>query len=187
MQILTLRRPGKFPIIHILKQVKLALLMLVVMAISGCAFQNKNGFNRTMQNLTAHYNILFNANELLRQKQEDYALSFVDSYGELLNVYQDTIAKSAKPDKDLDAVIVKANLIINEKEQSHYLGDAYLLLAKANFLSANYFNASEFCSYVMHSFPEKTKLVQEAAIWKARSLLYLNNLSEAKLTLDSAF
>jgi len=187
MQILTLRRPGKFPIILTLKQVKFPLLILIVIAISGCAFQNKNKFNRAMQNLTAHYNILFNANELLRQKQEDYALSFVDSYGELLNVYQDTIAKTAKLDKDLDAVIVKANVIINEKEQSHYLGDAYLLLAKANFLSGNYFNASEFCSYVMHSFPEKTALVQEAAIWKARSLLYLNNLPEAKLTLDSAF
>ncbi|HEY0244435.1 MAG TPA: tetratricopeptide repeat protein [Mucilaginibacter sp.] len=140
-----------------------------------------------MQNLTAHYNILFNANELLRQKQESYALNFIDSYGALLNVYQDTTPHTTAIDKDLDAVISKANLIINEKEQSHYVGDAYLVLGKAHYLSGNYFNAAEFFSYVMRSFPNETNLVQEAAVWKTRSLLYINNLREAKLTLDTAF
>jgi tetratricopeptide (TPR) repeat protein len=142
-----------------------------------------------MQNLTAHYNILFNANEILRQKQADYALSFVDSYGNLLSVYQDTIAQSKTADKDLEAAIQRANLIINEKEQSKYLGDAYLVLGKANFLSANYFNAAEYFSYVTKSFTGKKSLdvVQEARVWKARSLIYLNNLPEAKATLDSAF
>ncbi|RZA04070.1 MAG: hypothetical protein EOP47_00705 [Sphingobacteriaceae bacterium] len=141
-----------------------------------------------MQNLTAHYNILFNANEILRQKQADYALSFVDSYGNLLNVYQDTITEY-NTDKDLDAAIQRANLIINEKEQSKYLGDAYVVLGKANFLGANYFNATEYFSYVTQSFTDKKNLdvVQEARVWKARSLIYLNNLPEAKTTLDSAF
>jgi len=162
------------------------LLAIIVIAATGCAFQKKNGFNRTMQDLTAHYNILFNANELLRQKQETYALSFIDNYGQVLSVYQDTIAKSATLDKDLDAVIVKANLIINEKEQSKYIGNAYLVMGKADYLSGNYFDATEFFSYVMRSFPKNAALVQEAAVWKARSLLYQNNLREAKLTLDTA-
>src|ERR1700748_2924440 len=147
MQILTLRRPGKFSIILTLKRLKFPLLTLFVIAISGCAFQNKNKFNRAMQNLTAHYNILFNANELLRQKQESYALSFVDSYNEILNVYQDTTSKSSNSDKDLDEAKLKANKIINIKEQSHYLGDAYLVLGKANFLGGDYFQAVEFFSY----------------------------------------
>ncbi|MDB5009719.1 MAG: tetratricopeptide repeat protein [Mucilaginibacter sp.] len=139
-----------------------------------------------MQNLTAHYNILFNANELLRQKQESYALTFIDSYGELLNVYQDTTFQTGKPDKDLDAAVTKANLIINEKEQSHYVADAYLVMGKSNYLGGNYFNAVEFFNYVIRSFPKQFKQVQEAYAWKARSLLYLNNFPEAKLTLDSA-
>jgi tetratricopeptide (TPR) repeat protein len=155
---------------------------------AGCSFQNKNGFNRTMQNITAHYNILFNANEILKQKQADYALSFVDSYGNLLSVYPDTIAQTGTADKDLDAVIAKANLIINEKEQSRYLGHAYLVLGKAAYLSANYFNAAEYFNYVTRSFTDKKslELVQEARVWKTRSLIYLNNLPEAKLTIDSA-
>ncbi|MEO8947161.1 MAG: tetratricopeptide repeat protein [Mucilaginibacter sp.] len=164
------------------------MLPAILLVIAGCSLQNKNGFNRALQNLTAHYNILFNANELLKQKQADYALAFVDRYDDILSVYQDTILHTSPQDKDLEAAMTKANLIINEKEQSHYLGDAYLVLGKANFLYANYFNAAEFFSYVTRSFTDKKSrnLVQEARVWKARSLIYLNNLPEAKQTIDTA-
>jgi tetratricopeptide (TPR) repeat protein len=153
----------------------------------GCSYQKKTGFNRVMQNLTAHYNILYNANELLRQKQEAYATGYIDRYGDLLSVYQDTIAHTDNADKDLDAVVLKANNIISEKEQSRYTGDAYLLLGKANYLDGKFFNAVEFFSYVIRSYPEQFKLTQEAAAWKVRALLYLKNIKEAKSTLDSAF
>jgi tetratricopeptide (TPR) repeat protein len=177
-----LRRIYTIPVI---KQVRY-LVFVMILIITGCALQKKNAVNRGLQNLTAHYNILFNANELLKAKQESYALSFIDSYGEILNVYQDTIAKSATMDKDLDAAIVRANKVINEKEQSHYIGDAYLVLGKAHFLAGNYFNAAEYFSYVIHSFPKQVNLTQEAAVWQARALLYLNNLPDAKLVLDTA-
>ncbi len=153
---------------------------------AGCSLEKKSAVNRGLQNLTAHYNILFNANELLRQKQESYALSFVDSYNEILNVYQDTTSKSTNSDKDLDEAKLKANKIINIKEQSHYLGDAYLVLGKANFLGGDYFQAVEFFSYVTRSFPQNLPLVQQAMFWKARSFIYLNQLPKAKLVIDSA-
>ncbi len=140
-----------------------------------------------MQNLTAHYNTLYNANEILRQKLETYANTYIDDYGNILSVYQDTVAHTDEVDKDLDAVIFKANSIINEKEQSHYVGDAYLALGKANFLAGKYFNAVEFFNYVIRSYPKNFALTQEAAAWKVRGLLYLNNKVEAKLALDSAY
>ncbi len=159
---------------------------MFVVVITGCSLEKKSGFNRTMQNLTAHYNILFNAKEILRKKQESYAATFIDNYNELLNVYQDTTVKTATPDKDLDAAIVKANTIINVKEQSHYLGDAYLVLGKANFLGGNYFSAVEFFNYVIKSFADRDDLTQDALAWKARSLMYLDQLPESKLALDTA-
>jgi tetratricopeptide (TPR) repeat protein len=154
---------------------------------AGCSYQKKTGFNRVMQNLTAHYNILYNGNELLRQKQEAYATGYVDRYGDILNVYQDTTIHTDNADKDLEAVILKANTIISEKDQSRYTGDAYLLLGKANYLDGKFFNAVEFFSYVLRSYPDQFKLTQEAAAWKVRALLYLKNFKEAKSTLDSAF
>ncbi|MGZ3834548.1 MAG: type IX secretion system periplasmic lipoprotein PorW/SprE, partial [Mucilaginibacter sp.] len=160
--------------------------LVFVLLLAGCSLEKQSALNRGLQNLTAHYNILFNANELLRQKQDSYALSFVDSYNEILNVYPDTTAKSSASDKDLDEAKLKANKIITIKEQSHYLGDAYLVLGKANYLEGNYFEAVEFFSYVIRSFPKNHNLSQEALVWKARSMLYLNQLPQAKLVVDSA-
>jgi tetratricopeptide (TPR) repeat protein len=159
---------------------------VLVLLIAGCSLEKKSGFNRAMQNLTAHYNILFDANEILRQKQESYALSYVDAYNEILSVYQDTTARSGAPDKDLEEAKVKGNKIINIKEQSHYLGDAYLVLGKAGYLEGNYFDAAEYFSYVVRSFPENKQLSEEALMWKARTLIYLNEMPRAKLSIDSA-
>ena len=162
------------------------ILIVFVLLVAGCALQKETGVNRALQNLTAHYNILFNANEILRLKQEGYALSFVDSYNEILSVYQDTTPQSPTPDKDLAEAKAKANKIINIKEQSHYIGDAYLVLGKASFLGGDYFSALEYFNYVTRSFPEKAALVQQALFWKARSLMYLNQMPKAKLVIDTA-
>ncbi|MEZ2335041.1 tetratricopeptide repeat protein [Mucilaginibacter sp. RCC_168] len=162
------------------------LLFTLIIIIAGCSLEKQSGLNRSMQNLTAHYNILFNANELLRRKQESYAASFPDAYTELLNVYPDTTSQSGSPDKDMELAITKANTIINIKEQSHYIGNAYLVLGKARFLEGSYFDAVEYFSYVVRSFGNNFPLAQEAMVWKGRSLLYLNNLPQAKVVIDSA-
>lgn len=169
----------------VLKRIKYLLFALIMISVS-CSLEKKSGINSILQNLTAHYNILFNAKEILSLKQESYATTFIDNYNEILSVYQDTIAQSNTPDKDLDAAITKANIIINVKEQSNYLGDAYLVLGKAAFLEGNYFNAIEFLSYVIRNYPKRQDLLQDALTWKARSLIYLNQLPEAKLVLDTA-
>ena len=173
---------------HISKtSVSLRVIFLVfVLFAAGCSLQKETAVNRGLQNLTAHYNILFNANEILRLKQEGYALSFVDSYNEILSVYQDTTSQSSSPDKDLAEAKAKANKIINIKEQSHYIGDAYLVLGKASFLGGDYFSALEYFNYVTRSFPDKPALVQQALFWKARSLMYLNQMAKAKLVIDTA-
>lgn len=164
------------------------LFALIVTAV-GCSLEKQSGFNRAMQNLTAHYNILFNANEILRLKQESYTLAFPDAYNELLSVYPDTTAQTGTPDKDLEEAVKKANKIISIKEQSHYLGDAYLVLGKARYLEANYFDAVEYFNYVIRSFGDEkgqANLKQEALVWKARGLMYLNQLPLARTTIDTA-
>ncbi|AMR30223.1 hypothetical protein A0256_01705 [Mucilaginibacter sp. PAMC 26640] len=161
--------------------------LVVLFLLAGCSLEKKSALNRGLQNLTAHYNILFNAREILREKQESYASGFVDNYSELLSVYQDTIAASAIPDKDLEAAKQKANSIISIKEQSHYIPDAYLVLGKGNYLENNYFDAVEYFSYAASiAGAKQTELKQEALVWKARSLMYLNKYTLAKLIIDTA-
>ncbi|NCD71563.1 type IX secretion system periplasmic lipoprotein PorW/SprE [Mucilaginibacter agri] len=158
--------------------------LLLIGLLAGCSLEKKSAVNRGLQNLTAHYNILFNANDLLRQKQEIYAASYIDNYSQILRVYQDTIAHSGV-DKDLDAVIGKANNIINLKEQSHYIGDAYLLLTKANYLYGSYFVADEFGSYVVRNYSDRPLLSAEARNWRVRTLLNLHQLPLAKAVSDT--
>ncbi len=139
-----------------------------------------------MQNLTAHYNILFNARQIILQKEELMSQVYADDFSEILSVYQDTIAKTAASAKDVEAVTTRANNIISLKEQSHYLGDAYFLLGQINYLSSNYFDAAEFFNYVIRSFPENKELSRTALAWKARSLIKLNQPKETAATLDTA-
>jgi hypothetical protein len=157
-----------------------------ILVIAGCSLEKKSGFNRAMQNLTAKYNILFNANELLRIKQDSYEATYIDDYTELLPVFRDTVPVTENLDKDLEEVKVKANKIIGIKEQSHYIGDAYLLLSKANYLERNFFDAVEYANYVVRSFGNDPELKQEALVWKARSLMYLRQPADAKVILDTA-
>ncbi|MBD1395455.1 type IX secretion system periplasmic lipoprotein PorW/SprE [Mucilaginibacter glaciei] len=154
--------------------------------LSSCSLEKKSAVNRGLQNLTAKYNILFNANEILDGKQAAYAATYIDDYNEILSVYRDTIAQTGDLDKDLELVKQKANNIISIKEQSHYIGDAYMLLGKANFLEGNYFDAVEYFSYVTRSFGDNADLRQSGLVWKGRSLLYLKKNDEARLSLDSA-
>ena len=158
----------------------------MLLLLAGCSLEKESAVNRGLQNLTARYNILFNANELLRQKQESYASTFVDDYEQLLSVYQDTASHLAAGDKELQGIISRANTIISVKEQSHYTGDAYLLLGKAAHLNADYYNAIEYFNYVLRSYHDKPELVQEARAWQIRSLVYVDQLRQAKAVLDTA-
>ncbi|MDB5288105.1 MAG: hypothetical protein JWR05_3054 [Mucilaginibacter sp.] len=167
-------------------QSKQIVLFALILIFAGCSLEKKSKVNRGLQNLTAKYNILFNANEILKEKQASYAASYIDDYNEILSVYRDTTVKAIEPDKDLELVKQKANKIISIKEQSHYIGNAYLILGKANFLQGNYFDAVEYFSYVTRSFSNNADLKQEALVWKGRSLLYLKKNNEARAALDSA-
>jgi tetratricopeptide (TPR) repeat protein len=157
-----------------------------VLLLAGCNLEKPSRFNRTMQNLTAHYNILFNANDILAQKQEATAVSYIDAYDRFLSVYPDTTAKTGTADKMLEAAIAKAYTIINTKEQSHYIGDAYLVLGKANYMENNFFNSIEFLNQVIIGFPKQRNLVQEARIWKARGLMRIDQMALADTVLRTA-
>ncbi|MES3018776.1 MAG: gliding motility protein [Bacteroidota bacterium] len=141
-----------------------------------------------MQNLTAHYNILYNANELVDESERNIQLVTVDDYERLISVYKEPREVTAQAEiKNLDQAILKANVIANEKSLSNYVDDAYFLIAKANHLKANFYNASEFFTYVYKSYPEEKELRQAALAWKARSLIESGRFDEAEATLDTAF
>ena len=70
---------------------------------------------------------------LLDESEQNIRLAYQDNYDHLIPVYQEPNETLSRPeDAKLDEALLKANKIINEKTQSHYLGDAYFVIAKAN-------------------------------------------------------
>lgn len=140
-----------------------------------------------MQNLTAHYNILYNAKELINKSENNIQLNYTDNYDRLISVYKEPNESLSQSElKNLDDAIFKANTIANEKSLSKYVDDAYFLIGKSNHLRSNFFNAVEFFNYVYINYPKEKEIRQAALAWKARSLIASDRLEEAEVTLDTA-
>jgi tetratricopeptide (TPR) repeat protein len=160
----------------------------LLLLVSACSSQKDTVASRGMQNLTARYNILYNARELLKESEQNIQLASRDNYDVLISVFKEPDEILSQPEvKKMDDVILKANSIINDKSQSKYVDDAYLVIAKANFLKSNFFNATEFFSYIYATYPPQFELRQASLVYKARALMNSDRLSEAKTTLDTAF
>jgi tetratricopeptide (TPR) repeat protein len=176
---------------YAVRNLKVILFSLCVCIIYACGSQKDNATTRSMQNLTARYNYIYNSNVILDTHQQELAETYVENYDQILPVYlgpvvdDNFIAAAGAGSKSIDDVIKKAQVIILEKNYSNYLDDAYILLGKAQFFKGNYFNATEYFDYTTKNYSNITKSYVEALNWKARSLMQVKRLSEAKLVLDT--
>ncbi len=176
---------------YAIRNLKVILFSLCIGIIYSCGSQKDNATSRSMQNLTARYNYIYNSNVILDTHQQELAESYVENFDQVLPVYlgpeidSSFIVKNTAPAKSMDDIIKKAQVIILEKGYSNYLDDAYILLGKAQFFKGNYFNAAEYFDYTTKNYQKNTKSYIEALNWKARSLMQVRRLSQAKLILDT--
>ncbi|XZQ02681.1 tetratricopeptide repeat protein [Pedobacter sp. MW01-1-1] len=144
-----------------------------------------------MQNLTARYNYLYNANVILTEYNEAQLQTFADDYNKILPVYLDPepqvnlVLSPGISNKQLDDVITKGQAIVNDKSYSNYLDDAYMLMGRANYLKGNYFIAAEYFDYVAKTYQNDSKAFVMALNWKVRCQMELNNLYNANKITDT--
>lgn len=165
---------------------------LVLALAFGCSSQKDSPTNRGLQNLSARYNIIYNADILLSDYQEELAQTHKDNYDNFLPVYIapepiDYLASANAPaeNKSLEEIAKRAQLIISEKGLSNYIDEAYLLLAKANFYKGNYFTAAAYFDYTAKAYRRTPKIYLNAMTWKSRSLMQLNENEQAVAALDT--
>lgn len=165
----------------------------------ACSTQKDTAANRRLQNLSARYNYIYNANVLLNNYQENLSQTYKDNYEQILNVYIappsiDYISGTgtAGDSKELADISLKAQTIVSEKNFSNYIDEAYILLGKTNFYKGNYYNAAEYFDYVERAYKKNKKVYLNALNWKARTYMQLQNdkmalrlLDSIKVTLDS--
>lgn len=176
---------------YAIHNIKVILFSICVCIIYACGSQKENATTRSMQNLTARYNYIYNSNVILAAHQQELSETFPENYDQILPVYLgpeidgNFMAKDGAGGKSMDEIIKKAQVIILEKTYSNYLDDAYNLMGKAQFYKGNYFNATEYFDYTTKNFKKSEKSYIEALSWKARSLMQVRRLSEAKHELDT--
>lgn len=175
---------------YAIRNLKVILFSLCTCIICACSSQKDNASSRSMQNLTARYNYIYNANVILNTHQQELAETYSENYDQVLPVYlgpeiDSNFMVSNPAGGKIDEVIKKAQVIILEKSYSNYLDEAYNLLGKAQFYKGNYFNAAEYFDYTTKNYKKISKSYIEALNWKARSLMQVRRLSEARPLLDT--
>ncbi|WP_456238396.1 type IX secretion system periplasmic lipoprotein PorW/SprE [Pedobacter arcticus] len=140
-----------------------------------------------MKNLTAHYNIYFNAKEALEESKNTIRNAQEEDFSQLLEIFPlPNPDVSANETEKLDEVIKRANLIAIEKYESNWLDDSYLLLADAEYLKGDYYNAIEYYSYVGQTFTKEKKNKLKAYLGQVKSDFALDLIPEADSVLDMA-
>nr|WP_235049489.1 tetratricopeptide repeat protein [Sphingobacterium paucimobilis] len=90
--------------------------------------------------------------------------------------------------KLMDSLIQKAYKVVNNKQESKYVNEAYLLIGKANYYKGAYHTSIEFFNHLLRSASEEQKqYLPLAYAWKSRALLQIGKFEEAKLAVDSSF
>jgi tetratricopeptide (TPR) repeat protein len=143
-----------------------------------------------MQNLTARYNYIYNANLALLNHQMELNETYKDNYDQILPVYlgpevDNTQLNVSLNIKAMDEISRKSQVIILEKSFSNYVDEAYILMGKANFFNGNYFSASEYLDYAAKAYKTNVDGYVEALTWQARSLMQTGRFSSANAVLDS--
>jgi tetratricopeptide (TPR) repeat protein len=149
----------------------------------SCSTQKESAWGKGMHNLTSRYNYLYHANLILEDYESQQRDSYATNYQELLATYisVDSLQSTAT---ELDKVIEKAKTVIAEKSNTKYMAEAYLLLAKANFLKGNYYLSQAYYEYVVQAYPENLNTQVNGLDGQARSLLQLGNYKLAKPILN---
>jgi tetratricopeptide (TPR) repeat protein len=156
-------------------------------AFTSCNAQKESLSSREMQNLTAKFNILFNARTLVKESEQRIQESYLTTFDQPISVFCEPDEKLGKAESaNLDKAILKANIVANEKSQSRFVDDAYVLIGIANYLKADFYNSVEYFTYVYKGYPKEKDNRQAALIWRGRALMQLHRMAEAEASLDTA-
>lgn len=174
-----------------LSKPKLLMLCTAVLLLLGspsCKILGTDDGTDEYQNFTTRYNILFNGNKILEEVQRDRINGARENYQTLLPVFIDpTDAQANGAAYLMDSIIQKAYVVINKKERSRYVPDAYFMVARAHYEKGNYYDATELFRYVSQTMGDQNvKLKETAYSWRARTLIRTGRLSQAALAVDSA-
>ena len=182
----------------------------VLLIATSCSNQKNTLMTRAYHNLTSHYNLLFNANELYKDGLKQLEKSFEYDYSKLLPVflYNDfNFARHIDAETDvaiektmklvsLHSITVKPKLpednelsekqraFYNKSEYNKWIDDTYLLMGKSYYINKEFDEASQSFEFVIANFPSNNT-IYETKIWLAKLYTRTEKFKEAEGLLSS--
>jgi len=186
----------------------ITLAILFVLGMNSCSTKKNTTLSRSYHNLTARYNVYFNAKEALKAGEKNIETSHKDNYTNILPMfaYSDKAACSAAGG-NMQRAIDKSNKLIKEhsitvkpklknmelsedqrkfyakRDFCNWVDDAYLILGKANLMKHDFFAANKNFETVANEF-KNAGLRIPARLWQARTKIEEGQTDDAIEILD---
>ncbi len=157
-------------------------LLLALPLLNSC--KRDTWYNRVFHNTTARFNGYFNARTIFNETTADIIKNHKDDFNQIIPVFVigDAAAISTH-NNSFEQVIRKCSAVIQNHELSKWIDDSFLLIGKAYYMKAEYFEAIETFQYVYTKY-KKTELAPEALIWLIRAYTDSRQFAKAQGGLD---
>jgi tetratricopeptide (TPR) repeat protein len=161
---------------------------------SGCSTKMNTPASRAYHNLTAQYNVYFNAKESLKAGLARIDKTVPDDYTHFLPVYKTSNPDAAKAaTAEMELAILKCSKLIalhsitkspqrksntserykkfaSKGEYNNWIDDSYVLMGQASYYSHDYHRANENFNYVIRKFTDNPNRYV-AYLWMAKTYI----------------
>jgi outer membrane protein assembly factor BamD (BamD/ComL family) len=173
---------------------KILCLIVLTGILTGCSTKMNTPVSRAYHNLTAQYNIYFNAKQSLKAGLVRIDKTVPDDYTHFLPVYKTSNPDAAKAaTAEMELAILKCSKLIalhsitkspqrrsntSEKykkfaskgEYNNWVDDSYVLMGQASYYSHDYHRANENFNYVIRNFTDNPNRYV-AYLWMAKTYI----------------
>lgn len=191
--------------------IRTAVTAAIVLLLIACSTKKNTWTTRTYHNMTARYNVLFNARNAFEEGMKNMRQSNTDDYSALLPLFIVSNHENAKGSAaQMDITIEKCRKAIkvhsikkkpkrdgsrireeayrnyyNQEEFNPMISRAWLLLGQAEFHKTDFMGAVGTFTYITRHFSTEKPVVVAATLWKARSYAEMGWLHEAETAVQS--
>ncbi len=189
---------------------KLSVTIFFLLILTACSTKKNTPLRRAFHNVTARYNVLFNAREAYKAGNIAFEAAYTENYNEILPVFKHSqkeslsastasmeraIAKCSKliklhsikvkPKRQIKDMTPKEKEFYDKHEYNKWVDDAYLLMGKSYFFKDDKYSAMKNFDFVV-SENKKSPIRFDAMLWQAMTKVELGQNEDAIEILNKA-
>lgn len=168
--------------IHSLRLTKgiFCVLLASCMILLSCNPTKDKWLNRNWHTMTGRFNVYFNGEVKFKDVMETVETGHNDDFTKILEVFPYGDEAAAKGvSGQLDIVLKKVSVAIQNHYVGRYTDDSYLLMGKAHFMKRDYYAGMEAFQYINSKYKDKG-LHPISTAWIAKCYLGLKKPDEAE-------